>query len=357
MRLRSSTLTAAAIASLAGGLAAHAQIVAPAFAQNYTIVDLGSPAGVLQNYGGLTLKFDDPTTLLIGGSANGSAGQIWSIHVTRGAGNHITGFSGTATVFCEAAYNDGGVTNGPGHVLFLARWPVNELGQTKAGSTITDKIINLAPLGIATSISSINFVPVGYPGAGRCKISTYSGGEWWDLALTADGTGTYDVSTATQVPASQLSGSPEGFTYVPLGSPLFPQPSLIVAEYGQGSVATYEINGTGDPIIATRREFISGLAGAEGSFIDPVTGDFLFSTFGGGSHVLVVRGFTPPPPCYANCDGTLNPPYLNVNDFGCFLNRYAAGDPWANCDGSTSVPTLNVNDFQCFLNKYAAGCF
>jgi hypothetical protein len=132
---------------------------------------------------------------------------------------------------------------------------------------------------------------------------------------------------------------------------------MVVAEYGAGNIATYELTATGDPNVATRRTFISGLGGAEGAFIDPFTGDFLFSTFGGGNHVIVVRGFVPPPPCYANCDGTLVPPYLNINDFVCFQTRYAQGDTWANCDGSTIPPILNINDFICFLNKYAQGCF
>lgn len=61
-------------------------------------------------------------------------------------------------------------------------------------------------------------------------------------------------------------------------------------------------------------------------------------------------------PCYANCDGSVVPPVLNANDFNCFLNQYAAGDPRANCDGSTSIPVLNANDFNCFLNKFASGC-
>ena len=60
--------------------------------------------------------------------------------------------------------------------------------------------------------------------------------------------------------------------------------------------------------------------------------------------------------CYANCDNSTITPVLNVNDFTCFLNRYAAGDPAANCDASTIAPTLNVNDFTCFLNRFAAGC-
>jgi len=60
--------------------------------------------------------------------------------------------------------------------------------------------------------------------------------------------------------------------------------------------------------------------------------------------------------CYANCDGSTIVPVLNVNDFICFQNLYAAGDPMANCDGSSLPPVLNVNDFICFQNKYAAGC-
>jgi hypothetical protein len=39
---------------------------------------------------------------------------------------------------------------------------------------------------------------------------------------------------------------------------------------------------------------MTGLTGAEGALIDPVTGDFIFSTFGGGDHVIVVRGFSLP---------------------------------------------------------------
>jgi hypothetical protein len=60
--------------------------------------------------------------------------------------------------------------------------------------------------------------------------------------------------------------------------------------------------------------------------------------------------------CYANCDGSGQPPILNVGDFACFLNRFAAADPYANCDGSSVPPVLNVSDFACFLNAFAAGC-
>jgi len=61
-------------------------------------------------------------------------------------------------------------------------------------------------------------------------------------------------------------------------------------------------------------------------------------------------------PCYPNCDNSTTPPVLNVADFACFLNSFAAGDSYANCDNSTTPPVLNVADFACFLNSFAAGC-
>jgi hypothetical protein len=60
--------------------------------------------------------------------------------------------------------------------------------------------------------------------------------------------------------------------------------------------------------------------------------------------------------CYANCDNSTAVPFLNVQDFSCFLTKYAAGNSYANCDNSTQPPVLNVSDFSCFLTKYATGC-
>ena len=76
--------------------------------------------------------------------------------------------------------------------------------------------------------------------------------------------------------------------------------------------------------------------------------------------LILAGGFWPLPEsaidCYANCDGSSLPPILNVNDFQCFLNVFAAQNIRANCDSSTQPPVLNINDFQCFLNAYAVGC-
>ena len=275
---------------------ASAQTVEPPFDTAYALTDLGAPPGVPAALGGLTLKAGTTDRLLIGGAANGDAGALYEIGVKRDASGHINGFSGEATRYADAAFNDGGITYGPGDVLFLARWPADELGQTKPGSTKTDKIVDLSvdPYNVESSISSLLFVPQGLPGAGHLKMTTYEGGKWYSGGVSDDGNGTYNVEGLANVPDSTLPGAPEGFVYVASGSPQFAKTGLLISEYGAGNVAAYEVDANGDPVVSTRRTFISGLDGAEGALIDPVTGDFLFSTFGGGDRVVVVRGFVAP---------------------------------------------------------------
>ena len=92
-----------------------------------------------------------------------------------------------------------------------------------------------------------------------------------------------------------IGNGPEGVIYVAAGNPQITVPSVLVSEYSAGAVSTYEVDPNGDPIVATRRVLLSGLSGAEGALIDPVTGDFLFSTFGGGNQLVRVSGFVAPP--------------------------------------------------------------
>ena len=289
-----STRTLVVAAMAAGGLAvaspAQAQTIDPFYAGSYTLTDLGTPAGVPPLLGGLTFLAGDLNTLLIGGEANGAGGAIYRLALTRDMNGHITGF-GPATLFSTAPFIDGGLSYGPGGVLFYTAYPTNELGQIKPGSTTPDKVIDLTPLGVSSSVGSLAFVPAGFPGAGQFKILSYSSNDVYTATLTADGTGTYDVGGVTAGPT--LSGGLEGIAYVPLGSALFPVPSALVSEYGAGSVAAYELDANGDPIPGTRKDFITGLGGAEGALIDPITGDFLFSTFGGGDRIIRVSGFAP----------------------------------------------------------------
>src|SRR5437868_3406973 len=122
----------AVLPALAGPLVlagpAAAQTIAPAFAGSYSFLDLGSAAGVATPYGGVTFKAGNPNTLLLGGAANNPTGAILQIGVTRGAGNHITGFAGGATPFSTAPNIDGGLVYGPNGVLFFTTFSNNNLG-------------------------------------------------------------------------------------------------------------------------------------------------------------------------------------------------------------------------------------
>jgi hypothetical protein len=270
--------------------AAAVEAMQPPFDADYSLADLGTPPGVPASLGGLTLKNGDPTKLLIGGSANGPSGAIYEIGVTRDVNGHINGFSGTATLFATAPYIDGGLAYAPNGGLLYTAYPTHEIGMIKPGSTAPDKVVT-APG--PSSVGSLGFVPATHPGGGLFKVASYLSGTMYSAALTDDGAGTFDIGPATD-PVS-VGGGPEGIAYVPLGSPQFPDPSVLLTHYSTGQVVAYEVDANGNPDPTSSRPFVAGLSGAEGAFLDVDGGDFLFSTFGGGNRVVVVGGFTPPP--------------------------------------------------------------
>ena len=266
------------------------------FGGDYAVSVLPLPAGVSPRLGGLTLKAGTTDKLLIGGAADSAQGTLYEVTAARNAQGHITGFVGTAKVAAAAPNIDGGVDYGPGNVLFVAQWPTNALSQYKPGATAPSKVIDVTPFGVESSLVANRFVPPGSPGAGRLKLVSYGSGAWYDTGVTPDGAGTYNLAGVKEVTASRLGGGAVGFVYVGQGSAQFSRPSMLVSEYSAGQVAAYAVDSHGDPILSTRRTFITDLSGADGAYIDPVTGDFLFSTFGGGDRVVVVSGFAKPLP-------------------------------------------------------------
>jgi hypothetical protein len=274
--------------------------VDPYYAGSYSVIQLGSAAGVPAIYGGLTLKLDDTGILLLGGRANTRSARIYSVALVRDVDDHITGFAGTATAFANAngvtGGIDGGLAYGPGDVLFYTSFPDNRIGQIKPGSAGPNKLVNLTSLGVTSSVGSLAFVPAGMPGAGRLKIVSYGTGVWYDGTVSPDATGTYNIQIDL-ASAIDLGSGLEGIVYVPAGQALFPKPSVLVTTYSltEGNVASYEVDEDGDPIPGTRRTFLSGLTGALGAAVDPVTGDFLFSMFeGSDSQVLEVTSIPEP---------------------------------------------------------------
>lgn len=278
----------AAILSFSAGAAGQA--VAPEFADDYVAVDLGSVPGLPTPYGGVTFAAGDPDTLLIGGAANQAGGAIYRVAVERGCDGAIVGFVGRAELVAAAPSIDGGLTYGPDGVLFYTTYPSNTVGQIPPGEVAATRIVELGPLGVASSTGTLQFVPAGLPGGGRLKILSYNSSNWYDAAVSADGAGTFDIVDVQ--PAGNVGGGPEGLVFIGAGSPGFVGPTALISQYSAARVAAFDLDPDGNPVAGSERIFVEGLPGAEGATLDPVTGDFLFSTFNSGNQVLVVRGFT-----------------------------------------------------------------
>ncbi len=276
----------------------NCQTLTPEFVDaGYSILDVGSVPGVPTNYGGLTIRPEEPNTLYIGGAANNSNGALYSIALIRdGETDQVTGFSGTATLVVATPDIDGGVTYAPNGTLLFTQYSQNGLGQILTDDTYITT--DLTPYGIASSVGSLVLVPPGYSGAGNFIIASYSGNYLYNVPYTISEAGEYLISNQTaEVPLDGTADGPEGIAYIPLGSDGFPNPSMVISSYGDGKVVAFDIDATGFPIVSTARDMITDLTGAEGALIDPVTGDFLFSTYGGGNHVIVMSGFESPDDC------------------------------------------------------------
>jgi hypothetical protein len=278
----------------------HAAVaIHPDYAGSYSLLDLGSAPGVPLNYGGLTIEPGDTDSLLLGGAANTPQARIYRVSLDRDSSGGIVGFGGQATGFANAngftGGIDGGLAYGPGGVLFYTSFPDNRIGQIKPGSAGPDKLIDLDGLGVADSVGGLAFVPEGMPGAGRLKIASTTASRWYDATVSADGSGTHSISVNPGVGIG-IGGAPQGIVYVPSGSALFPNPSVLVAEFSLNRVSSYEVDSNGDPLLSTRRTFISGLTNPQGAAIDPVTGHFLFSTFSGENRIVRVSAILPAVP-------------------------------------------------------------
>jgi len=305
-------------------------------------------ADVPANYGGLALKPGDPNTLIIGGGANGSLGAAYRVGLTRDLNNHITGFVGPSVRYGDAPYNDGGFAFAPNGTFLHTMYPVNKLGQWKPGTTTDALVVDLAALGVVGSVGGVGIVPPNQPGAGRLKLLSYVTGQWYDAPYTIAPDGLYLLSSVTL--KASLIASPEGFVYVPKCSPGFFVPSVLICEYGQGRVSTYQITAEGDPVPATRRDFVIGLSGAEGCFIDPLTGDFIFGTYGGGSRLIRVTGFPNPDGCKADLDKDC---FVTGDDFDAYVLMFEAGDDGADYDKDGFV---TGDDFDAFTKDFESGC-
>jgi hypothetical protein len=263
-------------------------IMAPAYAGDYAPVDLGVVPQVPGPLGGIAFAPGDPNTLLVAGSATHAGGAVYAVPLERTECGQIVGYAGTAVAVATTPFIDGGLTHGPGDVLLYTTYDDNTLGQVMAGSTAADRVIALTELGVIPSTGTTTVVPSGMPGAGRLKIASFDAGTWYDATLVADPSGTFDLAAVTPLAGSVAPG-PEGILYVPAGYPQFPDGGVLVTKWSAYRVDAYDVDGVGDPIVGTERVFVEQLAGAEGACLDPVTGDFVFSSLWLVDRIVVVR--------------------------------------------------------------------
>lgn len=259
--------------------------LAAPFNAAYTVKSLGEVPGLPTPYVGLAFKPDDPNTLFIGSTPQGENSQIYAIALQRDANNHIIGFTGTASLLAAAPGLNGGLIDaglsfGPDNVLFYTTWNDNTVGQIKPGSSSADKQIDLNELGFDASTGGLTFVPQGFPGAGRLKITSYDTSNFYDTTVSADGAGTWNIAAASKSVA--LSGGTDAFVYVSGSMPEFKSQRILMTEQDADKVAVYSIDENGDPISSSRQDFLTGIDGPIGAAIDPLTGDFFFSTYSFG---------------------------------------------------------------------------
>jgi len=277
----------------------QAQQLGPDFVNDFTLTNLLQVPGVPSPYGGLEFKAGDPNKLLITGFSEDPLSAIYEIDVTRDAQGHVDGFTGIASVFANAPQATGGLKYGPGGVLFFTTYPDNTLRQFLPGSTTVDKVVDLGLLGAAPSTGGLAITPSGFPGAGELKITSYNAGFWYSADLVPDGMGTFDVANMTlQLPPLGNGVGPESIEFVDSTYPAFANQSVLICEWTAERVSAYEIDANGDPINNTRRDFVlTGPVGdfwPQGSTLDPMTGDFLFSDWGSGDSVIVIQPVVTP---------------------------------------------------------------
>ncbi len=288
------------------GKAKEAALVAP-FSRLYSLVDLGVVRRLPPAYGGLTFRPAITSTLYIGGLAGTQDAGVYTVRVRRDRDNHITGFDPAFFFAKSPGMGKGGLDAGltftpTGDTLLYTSYDDNSMGQIKATSRRPNKQIDLGSIGIESSVGALAFVPKGFAGAGRLKITSYTTNLFYDTTMTADGSGTYEIAIPTK--STKLSGGVDSFIYVKAGNPGFSQDSLLITEYDSTKVSAYTLDANGDPIPTSRRDFITGmtyhsptaLTGTMGATVDPLTGDLLISTFfeddPSKSRIFAVRGFS-----------------------------------------------------------------
>jgi hypothetical protein len=279
--------------------------LAPPFDMFYTAYDLGPVPGVPDPLGGTAILASSSDRLLVAGGSESDTGAIYSIGLTRDSCGHITGFAGSATAIAQTPYVDANLVYASHDLLLYSEWPQYTVSQLVGAASAPSRSTDLRPIGMSVAGSDqgpggMGLVPPSLAAADELRLVTWPGGRWYHATTAPDTGGLLAVSAVTQT--ATVPNEPGGFAYVPAGSPGFTNQSLIVAEWRSADptmdrVAVYGVDANGDPMVASRQEFFHKFPRPWGAYFEPVTGDYMFLSWGAGiDHVYIVQGFVPPPP-------------------------------------------------------------
>ncbi len=320
--------------------------IAGTFSEHYRSIDLGLPPGVPTPFGCITAIPGQSESILVGGGANSPEGKLYKVAIRRDGLGHIAGFDGQAEEIAPAPYNDGGCVFLTPDLLLMSKWPVHQLALVSLATKSVVGSVALLNVGIPTagqaaneSSAAIAVIPGASPPGSRIKIMTWPSGRMFEAQVSIES----GLVISNVVESGVLATvGPEGIAYVPPGSPGIVGTAAIVAEWSRGAIAVYQTDAQGVLNPESRQEVLQ-LKGAEGAYFDPISGDFLFSTFGNGAaeRIVGLRGFARTPgesnftvfdgSAFVDLDGngtlSANDPSAVVNIAGLFqISGVPAGD-------------------------------
>jgi DNA-binding beta-propeller fold protein YncE len=263
-----------------------------------------------------SLVFDGNNHLLVTNSLSNSVGEY----------DASTGATINADLISQGLnLPTAAVIDGNNH-LFVANQDARTVGKFNAttGATINPAFISIAsslPLALASD------------GHNRLFEADFN-------SATLNPVRVFDATTGGQIGLiTDGITAPSAFVLDSLGNRLFVANWFTgsVGEYNAATLATINASFIAGPTTPTAM-VLDGhnhlfIADRDDSLIaefDATTGALVNGTFLAGSEFAGVWGMvvaTPGGACYANCDGSTTPPILNIADFVCFQQAFAAGCP------------------------------
>lgn len=311
------------------------RIAAP-FASSYEAFDLGPmplPDGetdplALNPLGGCVVGqravFADEDTMAFVARSERADAAIYSVRLKRDGCGHIVGFDGRPKRLASVPFADASLVLTPARTLLVPQYPRASITELATDMSVL-RTSELVPLGVdgpvdgtavdlaaGESPGGLAIVPSFLAGRGGLRALAFPSGRFFDLGAAGTVPGAPIAGATSQV---MLDHGPGGLAYVPPGSPGFPEASLLVSEWYRGRftpeknmnpspdtqrVAAYRVDERGTPVPSSRQDFFESFDRPWGAYFEPVTGDFIFLSwsFSGTKtpdHVVIVRGFAPPP--------------------------------------------------------------